>query len=102
LLKTKGKHTKYTIIIVIILIFFLILFLKVPHVIKKKKELPPEQKIEEVEPEIKEKEKYRIAIIIDDVGYPSNNLNEYKNFKGQEIYDFRWFKSHFLVFYFIF
>lgn len=83
MLKTKGKHTKYTIIIVIILIFFLILFLKVPHVIKKKKELPPEQKIEEVKPEIKEKVKYRIAIIIDDVGYPSNNLNEYKNFKGK-------------------
>lgn len=83
MLKTKGKHTKYTIIIVIILIFFLILFLKVPHVIKKKKELPPERKIEEVKPEIKEKEKYRIAIIIDDVGYPSNNLNEYKNFKGK-------------------
>ena len=76
MLKTKGKHTKYTIIIVIILIFLLILFLKVPHGIKKKKELPPEQKIEE-------KVKYRIAIIIDDVGYPSNNLNEYKNFKGK-------------------
>lgn len=83
MLKTKGKHTKYTIIIIIILILLLLLFFKLPPVIKKKKEPPPEPKIEEAKPEKKDKAEYRIAIIIDDVGYPSNNLNEYKDFKGK-------------------
>ena len=83
MLKTKGKPRKYQIIVAVIVIIFLILLLKkLPPKIKKK--APSEApKIEKVLPVEKKKKEYRIAVIIDDVGYPSDMLYEYQNFKGK-------------------
>jgi polysaccharide deacetylase 2 family uncharacterized protein YibQ len=83
LLKTKGKPKKYQIIVAVIVIVFLIILLKkMPPKIKKK--IPTEQpKIEKLKPIEEKKKEYRIAVIIDDVGYPSDILHEYQNFNGK-------------------
>lgn len=83
MVKTKGKHNKYSVIIIIILIIVFLIFLKKASVKKEKKIPPRKPEIEEVRPEAKAKPAYRIAIIIDDVGYPSGKIEEYKNFKGK-------------------
>ncbi len=76
MIKTRGKKKNYTVIIIIIIAFILsITFLTRPPK-KKVIEKPPE--VEKVKPE-----EYRIAVIIDDVGYPSKAVEGYKSFKGK-------------------
>jgi polysaccharide deacetylase 2 family uncharacterized protein YibQ len=51
---------------------------------KIKKKPPPEEiKIEKLKPVEEKKEEYKIAVIIDDVGYPSDLVGEYKKFNGK-------------------
>ena len=81
MIKTKGKKNKhYWIITFIVLALAIILLLLRPMA---KKVVPPP-----TVPPVTEKEKlpekeYRIAIIIDDVGYASENLDEWLSFKGK-------------------
>lgn len=84
MIKTKGKHKKYTILLIIVIIGVIALWLSLPPEKKEKKPPSPKPEIKEIlKPEIKEKPQYRIAVIIDDVGYPSQMIEEYKNFKGK-------------------
>jgi len=86
LIKIKGKQNKLKILIIFIIIILLIIIWKSfpPY----KKELPPPAPIPEkvekkAKPEVKEEFPYKIAIIIDDVGYPSENTKDYTGFKGK-------------------
>ncbi len=82
MLKTKGKPRKYQIIVAVIVIIFLIFLLK--KLPSKKKKTPSEiPKIEKLKPVEEKKKEYRIAVIIDDVGYPSDILYEYQYFNGK-------------------
>ena len=83
LLKTKGKPRKYQILIALAVIISIIILLnKLPSKINKK--TPAESpKIEKVKPADEKKKEYRIAVIIDDIGYPSERLYEYQNFNGK-------------------
>ena len=83
MLKTKGKKRRFQIIIGAVLMFTLILLIKILPPREKKKPPPEVKKIEKLEPAEEKKEKYKIAVIIDDVGYPSNLIEEYKNFNGK-------------------
>jgi polysaccharide deacetylase 2 family uncharacterized protein YibQ len=82
-LKTKGKKRRYQIIIGVIVIFALLFFIKrIPPWTKK---TAPPEKTKILEPKITEEKKrgYKIAVIIDDVGYPSDLVEEYKHLDGK-------------------
>jgi len=73
LIKTKGKYNKKRTCIIIITILLTLIFIKKPLIEKIKK-----GKVKEVEVK---KPEYKIAIIIDDVGYPSDNIDAFIKFK---------------------
>lgn len=86
MVKTRGKRNRYALLIIVVVGFFLFLILKgIPE--KKKREPPRLPDIERIQPEEKpqerEVEKWRIAVIIDDVGYPTENMNAYLSFRGK-------------------
>jgi polysaccharide deacetylase 2 family uncharacterized protein YibQ len=84
LVKTKGKSRKFSLIIILFIVLIAVLLLK-KQPGRKKEEMPSsvERIFEEDKPEIREKPQYKIAIIIDDVGYPSQNITEYEDFSGK-------------------
>ena len=75
MIKTRGKKKNYLIICAFFVVAALIgvLLFRLPP-----REVPTPPVEEERKPEIKEEE-YRIAVIIDDVGYPSGNIDGYLN-----------------------
>ncbi|HUT66508.1 MAG TPA: divergent polysaccharide deacetylase family protein [Spirochaetota bacterium] len=76
MIKTRGKKKNYLIIFVILILAALIGFILFRQPPRK---VPPPPVAEKAKPEVK-KEEYRIAVIIDDVGYVSENLEGYLNF----------------------
>lgn len=83
MIKTKGKKKSYLIISVIFVLAVVIgfvLFRLPPRKVTPPAVTPPLEEDEKAPPE---EELYRIAVIIDDVGYPSSNLKEYLDFEGR-------------------
>jgi len=82
LIKTKGKNIKNrTTIVIIIIVILIIILIRKPFIEKHKKPRGKEIKVEKVK---KEKEpEFKIAVIIDDVGYPSKNIEAFLKFKGK-------------------
>jgi len=81
-MRLKGRK-KHQALIFILLLFFgsLLLLLR-----RQPAEKPPEPRpeVEEViKPEKKKQPLYRIAVIIDDVGYPSSSFQKYQQFAGR-------------------
>jgi len=100
LLKTKGSKKGYSRLIIIFIIIAALLIIIKPLTKRKAEEPPGEQEGREIykkKPSKQKKPEYKgtevtkkpevpesmIAVIIDDVGYPSNHFEEYKSFKGK-------------------
>jgi polysaccharide deacetylase 2 family uncharacterized protein YibQ len=83
LLRKKKKNTSFTLFLFIIVVFVLFIFLRKQPL--EKKEGPPStgKEIGEIKPSFPEEPVYRIAVIIDDVGYPSEMLEQYFWFEGK-------------------
>ncbi len=79
MIKTKGKHTKKFIIFIFLIFILSIIILGIILVSKLKQPPPPikEKRITKEKKKVIKKKLARIAIIIDDVGYKSNNINKY-------------------------
>jgi len=96
MIRIKGKNKKFTIFIIFILIFLCIILWRNLSPFKEK--IPPSPLPEKVEkktkPEIKEELPYKIAIIIDDVGYPNGNIRAYTEFRGKLTFSILPFLSH--------
>ena len=79
MIKTRGKKKNYLIIFAILMLAALIGFILFRQPSRK---APPPLAEQKAKPEVK-KEEYRIAVIIDDVGYVSENLEGYLDFGGR-------------------
>jgi polysaccharide deacetylase 2 family uncharacterized protein YibQ len=80
-LRKKKKNTGYTLLLFIVVVVALFIFFR-KQPLEKKEGLPAGKDIGEVEP-TRPKPLYRVAVIIDDVGYPSEMLKPYLLFKGK-------------------
>ena len=83
MIKTKGKKNKYYWIIAIIVLALAIILLLLRPMAKKVIPPPTVPPVSEKKKEKLPDREYRIAIIIDDVGYPSENIDEWMSFKGK-------------------
>ena len=87
MIKTKGKSTKKLIFSLIIIVISVILIVVFLH--QKQKKITPPPYIGKIKKNEKFKRKkptvhyLKIAIIIDDVGYPVSTFRYYLNFKGK-------------------
>jgi polysaccharide deacetylase 2 family uncharacterized protein YibQ len=80
MIKTKSKRRRIAVFFAVIVVLgACLLLIKLP--VQKKKLPPRKPKIIEEKPVRRPRDK--IAVIIDDVGYPSMMIEEYKNFKGK-------------------
>jgi len=82
LLKRKNTHTRAPLLLLIVLAVALIIFLQ-KHPFEKKEQPPSGGEIGEIKPSRQQDQKYRISVIIDDVGYPSEMLEPYLRFEGK-------------------
>jgi polysaccharide deacetylase 2 family uncharacterized protein YibQ len=83
LIKTKGKKNKYYWIITITVLALAIILLLLRPVTKKVVPPPAVLPVTKEKSEKTPEKEYRIAIIIDDVGYASENVNEWLSFRGK-------------------
>ena len=82
MLKRKNTHTRAPLLLLIVLAVALIIFLQ-KHPFEKKEQPPSGGEIGEIKPSRQQDQKYRISVIIDDVGYPSEMLEPYLRFEGK-------------------
>ncbi|UCB47240.1 MAG: divergent polysaccharide deacetylase family protein [Spirochaetota bacterium] len=83
MIKTKGKKNKHYWIITFIVLALAIILLLLRPIAKKVVPPPTVPPVTEKEKEKLPEKEYRIAIIIDDVGYASENLDEWLSFNGK-------------------
>ncbi len=82
MLRKKNTHTRFSLLLLIVLAVTLIIFLRKPP-FEKREQPPSGGEIGEIKPSLQQKQKYRVAVIIDDVGCPSGMLEQYLQFKGK-------------------
>jgi hypothetical protein len=81
-LRKKKKHKSFPLLLLIVLVLALCIFIQ-KHPFEKKEEPPSGGEIGAIKPSRPEKQKYSVAVIIDDVGYPSEMLEPYLRFEGK-------------------
>jgi polysaccharide deacetylase 2 family uncharacterized protein YibQ len=82
LIKTKGKKRKYPWIIILIFLSLAIILILIKPTPRKVVPPPVTPPVVEKKPEKPPEKEYRIALIIDDVGYPSANIDKWLGFTG--------------------